>query len=217
MSECLNRLPDVDLEELLQRAWAAVKKADMPKALQGVALKEAIDFLRAANGDDPASSPKPSPRRKPAPKQAAPPSKASDAKPRESSPDEATFFLQLASESGVDEKVLRDVLQLKDGTVHVLPPTRKLGETKAEQTRRVIALVAGAYAHGLDKSPVDAEVVRVEAKRKRCFDTANFAATLKKLKGFSQGSNRNEVMVGSKWLEEFGEAVEAATGGGEGD
>jgi len=203
----------VSVEELLQRAWAAVKEAGVPEPLQEVALKEAIDYLRSANdrGAD-GSSPKPASQRQRSRKRTSARVNNGGEESTSEAPDEATFFSQLANESGVDEKVLKDVLQLKDGNVHVIPPTRKLGESKAEQTRRVIALTAGAYAHGLDRSPADAEAVRAEAKRKRCFDTANFAATLKKLKGFSPGSNRNEIMVGSKWLDEFKEAVATATG-----
>jgi hypothetical protein len=203
----------VGVEELLEKAWTAVKKAGVPEPLQEVAFKEAIDYLRDAGGDGGQSHAKQSRKKPVSRKQSGSSSSGSQTHPAEEPPDEDIFFSQLASESGVDEKVLRDVLQLKDGgSVHVIPPTRELGGSKAEQTRRVIALVAGAYAHGLDKSPVDAEAVRAEAKRKRCFDTANFAATLKKLKGFSAGSDRNEIMVGSKWLDEFKEAVATATG-----
>jgi hypothetical protein len=203
----------VTVEELLQRAWIAVEQADLPESLQELALKEAIDYLRSGENHDPSPPRRQSASRtSPAKRSASHKGRNADEPPDEL-PDETTFFSQLASESGVDEKILRNVLQLKGGAVHVIPPTRKLGDSKAKQTRRVIALVAGAYAHGLDRSPVDAEVVRTEAKRKRCFDTANFAATLKKLKGFSQGSSRSEIMVGSKWLEEFSEAVQMATEG----
>lgn len=209
----------MNVEELLKEAWVAVKKADVPTSLQGVAFKEAIDYLRLGNGDGDESRAKRSPKKRSSRKSSGSRSGRSQAQGSADPPqDEETFFSELANESGVDEKLLRDVLQLKDDIVHVIPPTRKLGRSKAEQTRRVIALVAGAYTHGLATSPVDAEVVRTEAKRKRCFDPANFAATLKKLKGFSQGSNKNEILVGSKWLDEFHEAITAATDeAGEGD
>jgi hypothetical protein len=203
----------VDVEELLKDAWAAVQKAGVPEPLQGVALKEAIDYLRQATGDHNGQPlPRPQSQRQSSRKRGSSRKGKTREEPTGELPDEATFFSKLASESGLEEKVLRDVLQLKEGTVHVIPPTRMLGTSKAEQTRRVIALVAGSHAHGLDRSPVDAEAVRVETKRKKCFDTANFAAILKKLKGFSPGSTRSEIMVGSKWIEEFKEAVEAAAG-----
>lgn len=209
----------MDVEELLQTAWTAVKKAGLPESLQEVAFKEAVAYLRDADGKGGQARAKRSQKKPDTRKPSRSSSSGSQAQDSEEQPpDEDAFFSQLASESGVDEKALKDVLQLKDGgSVHVIPPTRELGRSKAEQTRRVIALVAGAYAHGLDRSPVDAEDVRAEAKRKRCFDTANFAATLKMLKGFSSGSNRNEIMVGSKWFDEFKEAVATATGTDSGD
>ena len=61
-------------------------------------------------------------------------------------------------------------------------------------------------------SPVDAVAVREEAKRKRCFDGPNFAAVIKSMKGFNPGSHRNEIVVGSKWLGEFEDAIKTVTG-----
>lgn len=201
----------MDVDDLIAKAWGAVEKAGVPGPVQGVALKEAIDFLRGAD-ETPTTNSRRSKRPTGKPRAQSAKGKGVDQKLAEELPDEAAFFSQLADESGVDEVVLRDVLQLKDAAVHVIPPTRKLGDSKANQSRQLIALVAGAYAHGLDRSPVDAVAVREEAKRKKCFDTANFAAILKSMKGFSPGSHRNEIVVGSKWIGEFGDAIKAVTG-----
>jgi len=32
------------------------------------------------------------------------------------------------------------------------------------------------------------------------------------MKGFSPGSHRNEIVVGSKWIGEFGDAIKTVTG-----
>ena len=151
----------VDVDDLIAKAWGAVEKAGVPGPVQGVALKEAIDFLREADeGHTTNSRRSKRPTGKPRAESAG--GKGVDQRSAEELPDEAAFFSQLADESGVDEVVLRDVLQLKDAAVHVIPPTRKLGDSKANQSRQLIALVAGAYAHGLDRSPVDAVAVREE-------------------------------------------------------
>jgi hypothetical protein len=136
------------------------------------------------------------------------------APPGVDAPDESTFFAQIADESGVGEKELRDVLRLtKGGEVEVVPPTRKLGLSKADQAKTVIVLVAGARALGLGEDPVDADAVRKEAKRKRCFDQNNFAAkALSPLDGFNAGSNRNEIVLGSKWVGEFKAVVDKVRG-----
>jgi len=202
----------MDVEELISRAWRAVVKAEVPEALQPLALKEAIDHLREAENGQGSSAVKgkgDEGEKRPRRKRVQP--KRTDSTEGVSEDD---FFSQLAMESGVDEAVLKDVLQFKDGAVHVIPPTRLLGGSKAEQTRRVVALVAGSYAHGLDQSPVSADAVRQEAKRKRCFDPGNFSSDLKAMKGFSPGSKRTEILAGSKWLDEFNEAISAVTDNG---
>jgi len=201
----------VNVDELIQQAWAAVNKAGVPEPIQGLAFKEAVDFLRG-DGESRSGGDKPQKRaqaKRSKPKASASTEAASqDAEVAE--PDD--FFAQLADESGLDEAVLRDVLLLKDNVVHVIPPTRKLGTSKSQQAARVTALVAGAYVHGLGQNTVSAKAVHDEVKRKRCFDPNNYSGkVLGKLKGFSAGSNRSEIVVGSKWLDEFKEAVEAVS------
>jgi hypothetical protein len=122
------------------------------------------------------------------------------------------FFSQLADETGISETSLRDVLSLAaDGNISVTPATRKLGTTKAEQARTVIALVASARAIGLGEDPVTAEAVRAEARRKGCYDAKNFANHLGALNGFNL-ANRNQIVLTSKWLDEFKAAVAKAQG-----
>jgi hypothetical protein len=202
----------VNVDELIQKAWVAVHKAGIPGPIQGLAFKEAVDFLRADHGgsEDGDEPQKGAPTKK-SKRKASPPAKATSDSGE--APDADEFFAQLADESGVDEQVLRDVLLLKGNVIHVLPVTRKLGTSKSQQASRVTALVAGAYVHGLGQNTVSAKAVHDEVKRKRCFDPNNYSSkVLGKLKGFSAGSNRSEIVVGSKWLDEFKEAVEAVSG-----
>jgi hypothetical protein len=83
----------------------------------------------------------------------------------------------------------------------------------AQQAKCVIALVAGARSRGLGEQPVGADAVRSEAKRKHCFDKNNFAGKhLGPMKGFNVGSNRSEIVLTSKWLDDFKNAVATASG-----
>lgn len=202
----------MDVDELIKKSWDAVDKAGVPEPIQGVALKEAIDFLRGDDGDEGGGGkPQKRTRSKRGKSKAAVFTNNSSEDGEAPDPDE--FFAQLANESGLDEGVLRDVLLLKGNLVHVIPPTRKLGTSKSQQAARVTALVAGAYVHGLGQNSVSAKAVHDEVKRKRCFDVSNYSSkVLGKLKGFSAGSNRTEIVVGTKWIGEFKEAVEAGTG-----
>lgn len=204
----------------MRRAWEAVQKSGVPEALQETALREAVEFLRVQElGAVPADAATSTAAKRTATgkrsgsRKTSPP-KGKAAQPKASVPDEGTFFAQLAEESGVDEQDLRDVLQVTaQGVVHIAPPTRNLGGSRAEQAKSVIALVAGARAYGLGEDPVDAEAVRDEAKRKRCFDPNNFAAkSLTPMKGFNAGSTRAEIVLTSKWVDEFKSAADKALG-----
>ena len=148
---------------------------------------------------------------------AAGPASASGAPQRAETPsgqqNGSDFFARMAHESGVSETDLRDVLSVAaDGKVSVTPATRKLGTTIAEQARTVIALVASARGVGLEEDPVSAEQVRAEVKRKGCYDSRNFHNHLGALNGFNSGSSRNQIVLTSKWIDEFKAAVAKAHG-----
>ena len=155
----------MDVDDLVARAWAAVQKAGVPESLQGLALKEALDFLRS----DTAQTGSGERRSAMDPRDQTERSRARERDPQpDASPgnDASVFFARLAHESGEKEQDLRDILQLTaDGKVQVTPPTKDLGKNQAEQARTVIALVAGARSHGLGEEPVKTEAVRREAER----------------------------------------------------
>ena len=97
--------------------------------------------------------------------------------------------------------------------MHVTPPTRKLGASKSEQAKTVIALVAGGRAFGLGERPINATAVRDEVKRKNCYDQANYATKhLGALDGFNRGGSSAEIVTTSKWVGEFAAAVAQALG-----
>ena len=208
----------MDVNELLAMAWAAVEKSRMPEHLHEAAFKEAVAFLRSDAGGAEADSKgrtteSPSRGKKRAAKAATGPSKDKVGDDTEV-PHEDEFFERLASESGVDEQDLRDILQLaSNGAVHISPPTKNLGDTVAEQARNVIALVAGARSVGLMEKPVNAKAVRDEADRKRCYQQNNYSANhLRPMKGFNAGASAAEIVLTSKWVSEFVAAVDRAHG-----
>lgn len=206
----------VDVNELIQKAWEAVKKAGVPEPVQGLAFKEAIDFLRDDDGDPGAEkrSPERRPRKRAGAKGTADKSRVSEGESETANVDEAEFFQTLASESGVDENRLRDCLQLtSSGTVHVTPPSRQLGDSKRAQAQTVVALVSGARSRGLGENPVNAEAVHAEIKRKHAWDKNNFSNKhLGPMKGFNAGSDRTQIVLTSKWVDEFKAAVDLVLG-----
>jgi hypothetical protein len=195
----------MDVDELMLKAWTAVEKAGIPDNLCELALKEAIDFLRA--GDKTGAG-------LPGHSNPAAPAKDGVSLAAESDqPQEADFFAILARESGASEDDLRDILILtSDGKVQVTPPTRSLGATKAQQARTVVALVAGARTKGLGEKPGNLEAVRAELTRKQVYDRGNFSSQLGRMKGFNRGSTSDEILPTSKWLDDFTTAVATAHG-----
>lgn len=199
----------MDADELLTKAWNAVEKSGVPESLYAVAFKEAIDFLRSDSGTkidlrDVTKEKPPEPVK----------DVNGNGHGEKTRPNEATFFATLARESGVPETDLRDVLQLTaTGDVEVMQPGRSLENSRAEQAQTVIALVAGARAIGLGERPVTADAVRKEVARKNAYDQANFASKhLGPMRGFNAGSNRTQIVLGSRWVEEFTAAVNRALG-----
>jgi hypothetical protein len=199
----------MDVNELIKKAWDAVDRAGVPEPIQGIALKEAIDFLRG--GSPPSSSPGGNGSSREKASRKAP--KGESNGPDVEVPDADTFFSRLAEESGVGKVELSDCLQLRpDGAVIVSTPTKDLGNTVTKQAKACIALVAGARARGLDENPVDGQAVRDELNRKNCYDSTNFSTYhLKPLKGFNAGSGK-EIVLTSKWVKEFEAAVKQANG-----
>ena len=198
---------DADIKKRMKEVEQAV--IDLDASVRGAAFTMMQDYI--LNGDAGTSGGgQRSPTKKSSARSAT--KAASSASSGADAPDEPTFFAQIADESGVDEKDLRDVLRLtKDGEVEVVPPTRKLGSSKAEQAKSVIVLVAAARAHGLGEDPVDANAVRKEAKRKRCFDHHFADKALTPLNGFN-AVNPNEIVLGSKWVGEFKAVVNKVRG-----
>lgn len=207
----------MDTDELLRKAWEAVEKAKIPASLQEVAFKEAVEHLSGNGGTRP-----PNEKARPAGRitQKGRPAKARAKARVNGGPtaaalppvDEAQFFSRLADESGLPEQDLRDVLHVAaKGEVQVAPPTRKLGDSTVEQAQTVIALVASARAHGLRERPVNANLVRAELKRKGCYDPNNFAGHhLGPMKAFNAGPTKDQILVSSKWIDEFKAALDKA-------
>lgn len=209
----VDNLRPMNVDELIKKAWAAVESAGVPETVQPVALKEAVSFLKAEKGSPESGETPPTPkRRQPKGTRATRPVAPTDE--ANATVTEEDFFRLLTTESGVDEGRLRDCLQLTTtGSVHVTPPTKDLGDSRRAQAQTLIALVAGARSRGLGENPVSAAAVREEVKRKHCWDAANFSNKhLGEMRGFNSGSNRNEIVLTSKWLDEFKAAVDTVLG-----
>lgn len=204
----------MDTSELLRRAWEAVEQSGVPESLHDAAFREAVEDLRAREGEGSSAAREQQQERRSRGRGRTPKGGAKAATEEKTAlVDKDTFFANLAHESGVPEADLHDVLSLSGGNVHVTQPTRNLGTNTAQQARTIIALVGAARAFGLGERPIDAVAVRNEVKRRNCYDQANYAAKhLAELKGFNPGGSSSEMVTTSKWVGEFTAAVNRALG-----
>ena len=194
----------MDVDAYIARAWRAVEAAEVPADLREVAFKEALVFLRVSDPSVHASEATGS-------QESSKPDSGNDL--AEPSTSQAQQWQRLADESGVTVQDLKDVLQIDGDKVRITAPTRSLGSNVAGQARAAIALVAGARAIALGEDPVSAEEVREEVERKRVYQNKHFAAKhLGPLKGFNAGANRNQIVLTSRWVDEFVAAVQQARG-----
>lgn len=207
-----------DVAEVLSRAWKAVQESGVPNHVQAAALQEAVGMLMEGSGIPSTENLPAEGKRtvggKRAGKRTGRTSTAGRKSPEsaDQSVTESEFFRTLAHESGASEKDLRDILQYDRGTVRVTAPTRNLGESKQRQAQTVTALIAGARGYGLGERPVDAVIVRTEVDRKGCYQSNNYSHQhLGKMKGFNAGG-RNQIVLTSKWIDEFKAAVDLAHG-----
>lgn len=202
----------MDVDKLIADAWKAVRNAGVPAELNEIAFKEAVGYLRSGQPNATGRTPTPPPKGGTNDGSGS----KGDAHQQNGSTawSESTFFTELSHESEVPESDLRDVLMVSDdGNVQVATRTTALGSNQAIQARNVIALVAGARSRGLGEKPVSADHVRQEVMRKNCYQQNNYASShLGAMKGFNVGSSPKEIVLTSKWIDEFKAAIDQALG-----
>ncbi len=88
---------------------------------------------------------------------------------------------------------LENLIHLDDGRLRLSLPGIKLGKNNADRTRAIAAIFTIVRSFGLDEDDTSVELVRDEAQRLKCYDSANFSSHLKALQGFvikGSGNNR---------------------------
>lgn len=191
----------MDENELLARAWSAVEQSEVPEELQAQAFEAALDHLRS-EADPPSTR---------ADEQTPPPADREE-DGSGSGGDNDVVFRTLAEESGVDLDEIKMVLSYADDQFSVGRPARALGTNKAQQTRTIAALVAGARKGGLSEEAVDVESIRRVCKDRGCYDSGNFTTHLDGLARFTRTDNT--LRAAARWYDEFDDAVALAIGRG---
>jgi hypothetical protein len=190
-----------NVSNILKTAWTEVEKADLPEAMQGPALREAIRLVAYASispaGDEPEAG-----------------------STGRGTAGSAGLFDRISQQAGIAAEQLRQVLYVDEaGEPHVNLPARKLGQSRRAQLLAVTLLLVGARYFGLDEAATSTKVVREECNRLKCFDRQNFNAYLGSLSSITYGGSVSDkrLTMRTQGITDFVQLVERLTGGGDGD
>jgi hypothetical protein len=147
------------MAKILQEAYEAVKAANLPPELQGVALGKAVDLLAGAQGAPPAFK-----------QEAETP--ALDASDR---------LGKIAARFGVDRKLVDDAYDVSNDDLLLSIDQARLDAAKTKGAKEVALLVAaGRQAAGLEEW-TDTKTIRGVADDYGKFDSSNFASSVSEL------------------------------------
>lgn len=164
----------MEVEELLARAWKAVKDANIPAELQEYAFKEALSILRSAS---PVVS-----KLKDQQQQG----KVETDLPEKPAGTVAERLAKFEHESGVPASELERVFYFSDdGLPHLNGPRAKLGHNVADQAKAVAVAITAAYDYVRDETPISDDVVKAETTRLKIDLGGNWARTMGDAPGVS--------------------------------
>lgn len=164
-----------EVSETLREAYAAVQAAGVPEHLQEVAFREAMRILSPSAPPAPAVNPA-----------------ADKAKGRggdtavdaEQVVSEETMYARVAEQTATDRDKVEQLVHMDNDVPRVTIPGMRLGKNNAEKTRAIAQILTIFRGFGLGENDTSLEVVRNEAIRLKCYDSANFTAQLAKLDGY---------------------------------
>jgi hypothetical protein len=185
----------MEVSEVLKKAWSAVEDAGLPSEIHETAFREAVRLLvpETTAPAAPATAPrvvKPAGNGSTGSSGSGSGGSNGDAGINVS---EAEIHDKVVAQTGVDRLKLEDVVHLDGGVLKVSIPGIKLGKNNAEKTRVIAQILTIVRGFGLDEAETSVEIVRAEAIRLKCYDSANFSSQLGKLSGFvitGSGTNR---------------------------
>lgn len=190
----------MDVSETLKKAWTAVEDAGLPERLQEVAFREAVRLLVPAQVVAAASAAAPRTSGQSGKSGATSGSTGSGTSGGGSNGDgskiteaESTILDKVEQHTAVSREKLEELVYLDDGVLKVSLPGIKLGKNNADKTRAIAQILTIVRGFGLGEDETSLELVRAEAQRLKCYDSANFSSQVKALNGYlitGSGANR---------------------------
>lgn len=204
---------------VLREAWSAVEEAGLPESIHEVAFREAVRLIAP-----PAAAAQPARGRQighagasnaGAPTSGGGPAAVGDRLTENViTLSENQLVQKVSNGTGADADALESLIYLDDGALRLSLPGIKLGNNNADRTRTIAAIFTVVRSFGLDEDDTSVELVREEAQRLKCYDSANFASQLKALQGFvikGAGNNRR-IQVKGPGISGFSNLVTRLTG-----
>jgi hypothetical protein len=190
----------MEVSETLKKAWAAVEDAGLPEKIQEVAFREAVRLLVPTQVVAAAPAVAPRTSGQTGKSGATSGSTGSGMSGGGSSGEgskitqaESTILDKVEQHTGVSREKLEELLHLDEGVLKVSLPGFKLGKNNADKTRAIAQILTMVRGFGLDEDETSLELVRAEAQRLKCYDSANFSSQVKVLNGYlitGSGTNR---------------------------
>ncbi len=177
----------VEYLEALKRTWSDIQEAELPGELHEPAFNAGIryymgDVLKqrapaVATSGDPSTSPAMAPRMAP----------SGDA------------IARLSAETGTAPEVLDELLYFgPDGTPGINGGARRLGKSKAERTRTIALVLAGARHFANDELEVSVDQIRDVCQELGVYDVNNFAGYVSSVPGFSLSGPKTDRVLRAK-------------------
>lgn len=200
---------------VLQEAWSAVEEANLPERIHEVAFREAVRLIappvavttrpfQAARNNSSTATVTPGGNG----------GVGSDPKENAITLPDDELVQKVSTGTGADAVALANLIYTDEGVLRLNVPGIKLGKNNADRTRAIAAVFTVVRSFGLDEDDTSVELVREEAQRLKCYDSANFSSQLKALQGFiikGAGTNRR-IQAKSPGLSEFPNLVAKLAG-----
>jgi hypothetical protein len=185
----VRREMSAEVSEVLKQAWDAVEAANLPSEIQAVAFREAVRLMSPAEAASAGAHTQGGTARSGGSGGAGGSGSGSSKGATGSGSanaitvDEAEIYARVAEQTGVDREKLEELVHLDDGVLKISIPGIKLGTNNAEKTRSIAQILTIVRGFGLEEHETSVELIRAEAQRLKCYDSANFSSHLGKLRG----------------------------------
>ncbi|MBT2264632.1 MULTISPECIES: hypothetical protein [Rhodococcus] len=173
----------MEVEELIARAWGAVRDAGVPEPLQELAFRRAIEHL---SGESPTRQPA-SGKPPAAAEGRSTAKKDSGESPKVKVGSNWEIFEKFAKEASIPATELQEVYYFDDSGPHLNGPRSKYGSSTREQAQNIVLAIVTARDYALDEAETTDEAIKTECLRLKCDPKRNWSTVMNSLSTVTYG------------------------------